>query len=247
MANSAFKTAFDRTGMTVDQFAKLIEVDRKTVERWIAGRTPYRNRRVRIARALDVPVHELWPDEHPAPRAADHSVGEPPDEIVRSWGGKEEFDAGDTFTRAQQIIDVLAPALNLISNQSFVSALGHAADRGCQIRILAPTDAGQLDRIATLTRHHNIELRVLDRSTGHTVFRADDFAFLGIWLAGEEGQPFLLAQRRRNHGVFDTITSHFDKLWNQAQTAPVAPAVPAVPGAEASTPKRVRRWPRAGE
>ena len=46
MAAGGFRAAFDRSGLTAEQFVEIVGVDPKTVQRRIAGRTtPYRRYR----------------------------------------------------------------------------------------------------------------------------------------------------------------------------------------------------------
>ena len=250
MAADGFRAAFDRSGLTAEQFAEIVGVDPKTVQRWIAGRTtPYRRYRVVIARALDVPAHELWPDDEPAGDKP-QGPGRPPEEVVRSWGGREEIDISETTDTASLGIDVLAPSPGMLTGPTTGPALQRAADRGCRIRILAPAAAIEIDQIKTLVRHPPVEIRILTDFVAHGVYRADDTALLEIWLIGEEGQPFVLAHRQRDHGLFDTITSHFDKLWADHQPPtdgpPPTPQTNQAPGdnGQQDAPKRVRKWQR---
>jgi transcriptional regulator with XRE-family HTH domain len=253
MADSAFKTAFERAGMTREQFAEIIEVDPKTVQRWISGRVPYKRFRVVIARALDTAEHELWPDDVPAPASEasplPNGAGDG-EEVVRSWGTRQDPDAHDgsrLFADARDQVDILIPSAGLIG-PTMVPSFRAAADQGCRVRIILPSDGLALDGFAELADHPQVEIRVRDQFIGHAVFRADDILQFGIWLVGDEGSPFVEVVRRRDHGFFDSVTSHFDRFWDG--TEPVAenppPAQPASDPAvveQPPTPRRVRKWP----
>ncbi|MBV9363196.1 MAG: helix-turn-helix transcriptional regulator [Solirubrobacterales bacterium] len=53
MADTNLKDALRRAGMTPEEFAEVVGVDPKTVQRWVAGSTtPYPRHRATIARAL---------------------------------------------------------------------------------------------------------------------------------------------------------------------------------------------------
>ncbi len=63
MANDRLRSALASAGMTTADLGARIEVDPKTVERWIAnGRVPHRSNRQRVASALTQDESYLWPD-----------------------------------------------------------------------------------------------------------------------------------------------------------------------------------------
>lgn len=62
MPNDRLRTALLERGVTPAGLAEAIEVDPKSVERWINGRTPYRRHRYAVATHLGVDEVYLWPD-----------------------------------------------------------------------------------------------------------------------------------------------------------------------------------------
>jgi predicted site-specific integrase-resolvase len=53
MVNDRLRTAMEAAGFTTDAVATQLDVDAKTVERWIAtGRTPYPRHRIAFARLV---------------------------------------------------------------------------------------------------------------------------------------------------------------------------------------------------
>ncbi len=50
MANENLKTALQHAGMQPDDLAELVDVDVKTVRRWLYGALPYPRHRTRIAK-----------------------------------------------------------------------------------------------------------------------------------------------------------------------------------------------------
>src|ERR1700733_10991960 len=94
MANENLKNALRTAGLTSEQFARIIDVDPKTVQRWVSGRTPYPRHRATIVRALDLTEHDLWPDDVPSPSSApgpaEQSVQS--GDVLGSWG--EHTDPG---------------------------------------------------------------------------------------------------------------------------------------------------------
>ena len=74
MPNDRLRTAMEAAGLTTDAVATQLDVDAKTVERWIAtGRLPYPRHRVAFARLVGSDAGDLWPGarEVTAPAAAD--------------------------------------------------------------------------------------------------------------------------------------------------------------------------------
>lgn len=63
MANERLRSAMARSRWTVAGFADAVEVDHKTVERWISkDRTPHRQTAVKAAKLLKEDPAYLWPD-----------------------------------------------------------------------------------------------------------------------------------------------------------------------------------------
>ena len=62
MGNDNLRNALSRAGISADELAELIKVDPRTVRRWLNGQPPYPRHRVKIARALDLTEHDLWPE-----------------------------------------------------------------------------------------------------------------------------------------------------------------------------------------
>lgn len=69
MPNERLKDALQAAGMTPEALAEELEVDSKTVRRWIGtGRTPYPQHRSTVAAMLDETEEYLWPDIDTAER-----------------------------------------------------------------------------------------------------------------------------------------------------------------------------------
>ncbi|MET8008279.1 helix-turn-helix domain-containing protein [Nonomuraea glycinis] len=63
MANERLRAALLQKGVSIADLAEAIEVDPKTVERWVTkGREPYRKHRFATASYLGVDEAYLWPD-----------------------------------------------------------------------------------------------------------------------------------------------------------------------------------------
>ncbi|GJF07281.1 helix-turn-helix domain-containing protein [Pseudonocardia sp. D17] len=69
MANDRLRAAIDAAGLTIEQVSVGVEVDPKTVERWVYSdaRRPHRTTRLRVAQLLRVEETHLWPaDRRPS-------------------------------------------------------------------------------------------------------------------------------------------------------------------------------------
>ena len=71
--NERLRAGLLESGVSPASLAEHLSVDHKTVERWIAGRTPYRRYRFAIAVKLGVEEDYLWPG---ALRPGNDGVGE---------------------------------------------------------------------------------------------------------------------------------------------------------------------------
>jgi tetratricopeptide (TPR) repeat protein/transcriptional regulator with XRE-family HTH domain len=60
MRNELLKEAFMRAHKTVDDVAQAVNVDPKTVQRWVNGRVPHARHRWAIAQLLDMREEDLW-------------------------------------------------------------------------------------------------------------------------------------------------------------------------------------------
>jgi transcriptional regulator with XRE-family HTH domain len=77
VGNERLRIALGVNGMTVTELAAKIQVDPKTVERWISsGRVPHARHRRAAALCLGQDEGQLWPDTVPVHRAVEASRAE---------------------------------------------------------------------------------------------------------------------------------------------------------------------------
>jgi lambda repressor-like predicted transcriptional regulator len=138
-------------GIDVDMLADRIQVDVRTVRRWVNGSIPYARHQTRIARALDTTPRDLWPEAHPDTEDADpddDAAGAGLDslgalgsgDVVAVYHGRDDPrlpDAHDFLAQAQTRIDLLDLTLTgIITGPDPVALLGDKAAAGCEARIL---------------------------------------------------------------------------------------------------------------
>ena len=62
MTNERLRAAFTRAGLTPELVSGQLGVDPKTVQKWLAGRTPHRRHRWAVCELVDESEQYLWPD-----------------------------------------------------------------------------------------------------------------------------------------------------------------------------------------
>jgi DNA-binding transcriptional regulator YdaS (Cro superfamily) len=237
MANDRLKNSLRKAGLTAEQFAEIIAVDPKTVQRWVAGRTPYPKHRTTISRALDVPEHDLWPDVVPPPPATTTTHEQPAvGDLTGAWGQRSHPDAprpDALMTEPVERIDLLDGDGTQLAARDLIDALRDRAFDGCDIRLLTTAPSQQL---ATLIGQDGIELRIATTPSTLALLRADESMLVTFPLAGA-GDPMLLQLRRlTDAGAFERLVDHFEALWQQAKTITNPRQLTDAPaGARAST------------
>ena len=172
MANQHLRDAITAAGIDTGQLADRLEVDAKTIERWLGGRVPYRRHRAKVAQIVGVTPHDLWPDDEPDP----HAQPEPPapttetdggqDDLVASYLGSEDPrrpDPHQLIGGARERIDVLGLTLtDLIASSNDAGRLADRAGDGCQVRVLLA--AADSIHLTLYEAEYRPELRLTDPS-----------------------------------------------------------------------------------
>ncbi len=221
MANDNLKNALRQAGLTPEEFAAIVRVDPKTVQRWVAGATtPYPRHRATIARALDLTEHQLWPSETPSatpgsgPVAADAATGS---EVTDTWAYDDETapDPIAFIATADGAIDLIDNGRGIALTDGLLRALAVQASAGRHVRLLTSLPKPRLE---PLIGHEQTEIRVIDVGPDHSLLRAGDVMLLTINLAAEGDQPppLLKLQRTADSRLFDRLADNFDRLSDNA-------------------------------
>jgi transcriptional regulator with XRE-family HTH domain len=263
MANQNLKNALQDAGLTTEQFAEIIQVDPKTVGRWIAGAsTPYPRHRAKITGALALPEAELWPeltDGSPATYGEQSGVPGQQNSSISAWASSSDESAPDPvdfIATGTGPIDLLAAGLWLDLPGPITHALLALAGAGRQIRLLAAVPTPGLKPLAG---HERIQLRVGGQFHGHELIRTGETLIFIFPLPGEytEPPPLVKLQRATDDDLFDRLTRNFEALWDDADKAITDPdqleeyrtnadddtgdtADPEAPGQPGAN---MRRWP----
>lgn len=86
MANDRLRDAMLAARLDVEQLADAVDVDPRTVERWLGGRRPYRRLRWAVAAALGVDERAIWPDA-----ASRQTENWQADELVEIYGYRADL------------------------------------------------------------------------------------------------------------------------------------------------------------
>jgi hypothetical protein len=242
LANEQLRVAVARAGIEAEDLATGLQVDIKTVHRWLAGRIPRARHRARIAELLDSTEHDLWPD---LPAITDTS--DDGRDLAGVYLSASDIRAPDWRTLipdARHRIDLLDSTLNdILTAPGIIQLLADKAADGTLIRILIahPTSiwvtaqAQQLGldqadehghNAVDRELHHSLQqLRALTGRPGITamtywaertlsILRVDDEMLVHQHLHATPTtqSPLIHLRRRGDNGLFDRYLRHVDQI-----------------------------------
>jgi transcriptional regulator with XRE-family HTH domain len=242
MPNERLRDALLRNGLDLDQVAKAIGVDPKTVERWItAGRTPYPRHRHAIAAMVRETENYLWPDAVAPERVAEIGGSE----VVKVYPHRHSVPQ-DLWSRlldqAAEHIEVLVySGMFLTDNPTLVRTLRHKGQAGAKVRILVGDPASRevarrseeegigKTTLAAKVRNALAFYRPLDGEPGieirchrttlyNSIYRFDDEMLINTHVYGfmAAHAPLLHLRRLSGGDLFETYSESFDSVWNTA-------------------------------
>jgi len=259
LANERLRQAIKSAGLIEEDLAQAVQVDIKTVRRWLSGRVPYGRHRIRIARALGVTERDLWPQVEIPDPAAGGKV-----ELVSAF--PHAADAAPTWESllqdAQEQIWLLDFTLiDILATPGIPDLLAAKAGAGCEVRLLIsyatrarlaedtaidepyPDDEpqavydiararGQLEPLLSLP---GIEARKFAAMRFNTIIRADEQMLVTLHLWGTPaGQAPLLHLRRADQaGLFAQYEQHYESIWAHA-SHPIDPEPDLFPPPDAN-------------
>lgn len=241
MANERLRVALLEHGTTVDALAEVVQVDAKTVERWITqGRIPYRKHRFAVARLLGVEESYLWPDALTPKQAAAVSESEIVTVYPHRWAVPKDA-WGRLFSAAREQIDVLVySGIFIAQDTGIVRTFAEKADAGVRVRILLGdpdcaevaqrgADEGVNDGMAaqirtalflyrSLRRCEGVEIRLHDTILYNSIYRADDQLLTNTHVYGTPAAnaPVLHLRKVTGGDMVSTYTSSFEAVWERA-------------------------------
>lgn len=245
MPNERLRDALAETGVDPEALAREVQVDPKTVERWINNsRVPYRKYRRKIAARLQTTENYLWPDAVDPSEAAAASQSE----LVTFFPHRNSTPVAlwdRVIERATNRVDILVHAgLFLVERPTFVKSLAEKAEAGCTVRLnfgdpASPeveqrSEEEQLGKGVLASRIRNAlasyrplfemdgpELRLHRTTLYNSIFRFDDEIIINTHVYGVQGAhaPAMHLRRLGTGHLFDTYAQGFEEVWRTSEAA----------------------------
>jgi hypothetical protein len=240
MPNDRLRTSLLERGVTPADLAAELNVDPKSVERWISGRTPYRRHRYAVAARLGVDEAYLWPEALTRDQVADASESEIVNIYPHRWAVPSELWR-NVFETAETEIGVLVYSGLFISEDAGIGKLfREKADAGVSVRILLGdpnsesvaqrgADEGVDDAMAAKIRNalvlykplrnvDGIEFRLHSTVLYNSIYQADDQVLVNthIYNVTAAQAPVLHLRKVAGGGMVSTYLESFERVWDGA-------------------------------
>jgi len=230
--------------VTIEAVARALEVDPKTVQRWLAGRTPRPRHRWALADLVNTNDESLWPGAN----LKTANSTSPTSEIVSAYAHRADVPRSlwsSLLHRAYRQVDLLAYAMLFLPEQhpELIDLLAVKAADGCRIRVLLgdpeSMQVAELDReegfdgaflgrvrsslflFRELPALDSIGLRLHCAPLYSSIYRFDDDMLVNPHLYGNHAykSPVYHFRRLATNGIFDNYAKSVDRLWEAAFNA----------------------------
>lgn len=237
--NETLRRALLRARLSEDDIAARLQVDPKTVRRWLEGRVPYLRHRWVLTGLLDADEADLWPEVRAAITARSR-----PAEIKAIYPNRHALprDAWlSLFGSAEREIGILTcSGLFLASEPTVLNALADRAQDGARARIClrdpdgpaaAELGAGEgaddaaaagireaLALFGQLRQSAGVEIRLHQAVLYNSIYRADDQLLVSQHAYGitDERAPVLYLRSADDGDLATTYADAFDRIWTGA-------------------------------
>jgi len=242
MPNERLRALLLERGETPAKLAEALQVDNKTVERWITrGRVPYRRHRHAVAAHFGVDEVYIWPDALDRSEVA--AVSE--SEIVAVWPHRTEVSRdvwGHLFSHAEHEIGVLVySGLFLSEDPGIQRIFKDRAKAGVRIRILLGDpestvvaergeDEGVGDAMAAKIRNalalyrplrslDAVEFRFHRTILYNSIYRADDQLLVNTHIQGLTASfaPVWHLRKLAGGELASLYIESFERVWETAK------------------------------
>lgn len=242
MPNERLRGALISAGLNVQTFSEQVEVDPKTVERWITqDRTPHRRHRLNAATILGKSDTYLWAGTHSDPRSQSASHAE----FVHLYANRGSVSTETWVALIEQStesIDLLAYAASFFHDTvpNFAARLASRARAGVRVRLVFgdPTcgavrargvEEGIGDLLAARCRltwtyfapvldEPGVQIREHGTTLYASLFRFDDTLLANPHAYGSAAghSPVMHLNRIPGGRVFDHYMESFQRVWDGA-------------------------------
>jgi transcriptional regulator with XRE-family HTH domain len=241
MPNERLRALLLERRVTPAKLAEALEVDPKTIERWIvAGRVPYRRHRYAVAAFFGVDESLLWPDALDRDQVVAASESEIIAVYPHRWAVPRDT-WGHLFEQAEQEIGILVYAGTFMAEDvGFKRMLRSKAESGVRTRILlgdpnSPNVAerGQAEGIddaiagkvrnaiilfRTLRTIKNVEIRLHGTILYNSIYRADDQLLVNTHIYGmmANNAPAFHLRKIPGGDMVSSYLESFERVWESA-------------------------------
>jgi hypothetical protein len=241
VANERLRTALAVAKVDLDAVVEATGADRKTVQRWINGRTPTSRYRSRLVQLVGEEETYLWPDiiDGDRIRAASES------ELVTLYAHRAHVPLDLWFAlvrRAERAIDILAYAAVFLHEQdpNLITVLEEKAAAGCEIRILVGDPEGNcvkargederfghgiasrcevaLLHYRALVGRERVHVHVHDTTLYNSIYRFDDDMLVNahLYATNAYAAPVLHLRRLAGGELFANYAQSFESVWESS-------------------------------
>lgn len=243
--NERLRDALMRAQIDREDFARQLDVDAKTVERWITqSRVPYPRTRAKASTILGESQSYLWPDALSDRQKLEVSESE----LVRLYPRRSQVET-ETWRRlldeATERIDILAYAGLFLPERlpKLARTMCAKSKKGAQVRVLLGDPDGEEvarrgaeERIGDSMRakvrnvlsfyddhveHGCCEIRLHDTVLYNSIYRFDNEMLVNSHILGLPAAhaPVLRIRQLPGGELFDVYAENFDYIWDQAVPA----------------------------
>ena len=238
--NERLRAAMAAQGMEVETLARQVEVDPKTVQRWIGGRVPHPRHRWKICDLLGQAEEHLWPGVGLGASGAHHTS-----EIVAAFAHRADAPSqlwSGMLERVRTNLDLLGYAMLFFPEQhpQLARLLDEKCASGLRVRIaLADPDSEEVaardrleglggtlpGRIRSTVQHlepllsnPGVEVRYHGVPLYNANYRFDDQMLVTPYLYRLHGyqHPLLHLKRLGPAGIFESYAQQFEAIWAES-------------------------------
>lgn len=233
--NESLRRALLRAGMSEEDVAARLEVDPKTVRRWLEGRMPYLRHRWVLAGMLGVDETDLWPQLRAAGSVPAEvqsiypHVGAVPREVwLRLFGSAERkidilAGSGDGVLRDPEVRDVLAGKAQA-GIAVRICLVGPGLANGARCEETGQAHAGASDGALALAEALSgcgspAEIRLRNGPLYTAIYRADEELLVSQRVYGvpDRQTPILRVRGVAEGSLAAAYLASFERLWASQQ------------------------------
>lgn len=242
MANERLRALLLERQVTPAKLAESVQVDPKTIERWIVGgRVPYRRHRYAVAAFFGVDEAYIWPDAMDRDEVAAASESEIVSVYPHRWAVPRET-WGHLFEQAEREIGILVYSGYFMAEDAGIKRLlSDKAASGTRVRILLGDpespyvdERGHSEGIddtmpskvrsaiamfRPLLASDNTEIRLHGTILYNSIYRSDEQMLVNTHIYGTMANNAPVFHLRKIPGgdMVTTYLESFERVWNDAR------------------------------